>query len=41
MNICLPGACICDAREWPGDTNCMGEIDCDVCSREHKPGECP
>lgn len=26
MNICTPGNCICDAAEWPGDTNCMGEV---------------
>lgn len=27
MNICTPGNCICDAAEWPGDTNCMGEVE--------------
>ena len=26
MNVCTPGNCICDAAEWPGDTNCMGEV---------------
>lgn len=40
MNICMPGNCICDAREWEGDTNCMGEIDCRACGREHVPGAC-
>ncbi len=27
MNICTPGNCICDAAEWAGDTNCMGEVE--------------
>ncbi len=27
MNICMPGACICDAREWPGDTDCFGNTE--------------
>ena len=27
MNICSPGNCICDAAEWDGDTNCMGEVE--------------
>ena len=40
MNVCTPGNCICDSREWEGDTNCMGEIDCRVCGEEHVEGEC-
>jgi hypothetical protein len=24
VNICTPGNCICDAREWEGDTDCFG-----------------
>lgn len=24
MNICSPGNCICDAREYDGDTDCFG-----------------
>lgn len=27
MNICMPGHCICDAREWPGDTDCFGNTE--------------
>lgn len=27
MNICMPGACICDAREWAGDTDCFGNTE--------------
>ena len=26
MNICYPGACICDAAEWEGDTDCFGAV---------------
>lgn len=26
MNICYPGACICDAAEWDGDTDCFGAV---------------
>lgn len=26
MNICTPGNCICDAAEWPGDTDCFGDV---------------
>lgn len=24
MNVCRPGHCICDAREYEGDTDCFG-----------------
>jgi hypothetical protein len=27
VNICSPGNCICDAREWPGDTDCFGNTE--------------
>lgn len=41
MNLCTPGNCICDAREWEGDTNCMGEVYCLECKKDHQPGPCP
>lgn len=39
MNVCTPGNCICDAAEWEGDTNCMGEVYCRDCGRDHRPEE--